>query len=36
LIIVAVPSILGEGWLGLWLLFKAGRTQEAGFDRATS
>ncbi len=27
LVIVAVPSIIGEGWLGLWLLLKAGRDQ---------
>jgi hypothetical protein len=25
--IVAVPSIIGEGWLGLWLLLKAGKNQ---------
>jgi len=36
LIIVAVPSILGEGWLGLWLLLKAGKTRQAGFDPAVS
>ena len=27
LVIVAVPSIIGEGWLGLWLLLKAGKNQ---------
>ena len=27
LVIVAVPSIVGEGWLGLWLLLKAGKRQ---------
>jgi len=25
LVLVAVPSVLGEGWLGLWLLLRAGR-----------
>lgn len=25
LALVAIPSMIGEGWLGLWLLFKAGR-----------
>jgi hypothetical protein len=29
LIIVAVPSVIGELWLGLWLLLKAGKGQEA-------
>jgi hypothetical protein len=29
LVIVAVPSIIGEGWLGLWLLLKAGKNQPA-------
>lgn len=27
LAIVAVPSIVAEGWFGLWLLLRAGRTQ---------
>lgn len=29
LVIVAVPSVIGELWLGLWLLLKAGKGQEA-------
>lgn len=29
LIMVAVPSVIGELWLGLWLLLKAGKGQEA-------
>jgi hypothetical protein len=28
LIIVAVPSVVGELWLGLWLLLRAGKDQE--------
>jgi hypothetical protein len=28
LVIVAVPSIVGEGWLGLWLLLKAGKNSS--------
>ncbi len=30
LAVVAVPSILAEGWFGLWLLVKGGKHQEAG------
>jgi hypothetical protein len=29
LVMVAVPSVVGELWLGLWLLLKAGQGQEA-------
>lgn len=29
LVMVAVPSVIGELWLGLWLLLKAGKRQEA-------
>ncbi|MGD2042562.1 MAG: DUF4386 domain-containing protein [Acidimicrobiia bacterium] len=27
LVIVAVPSVIAEGWMGLWLLVKGGRSQ---------
>lgn len=27
LAIVAVPSVIAEGWMGLWLLFKGGKTE---------
>ena len=27
LVIVAVPSVIGEGWFGLWLLLEAGKKQ---------
>ncbi len=30
LAVVAVPSMLAEGWLGLWLLLRAGRDRTAG------
>lgn len=29
LVMVAVPSVIGELWLGLWLLLRAGRHQKA-------
>lgn len=29
LVMVAVPSVIGELWLGLWLLLKAGKPREA-------
>jgi len=29
LVIVAVPSVVGELWLGLWLLLRAGKDREA-------
>ena len=29
LVIVAVPSILAEGWFGLWLLIKGGKNIQA-------
>ena len=29
LVMVAVPSVVGEMWLGLWLLFRGGRQQVA-------
>ncbi len=29
LAIVAVPSVLGEGWFGLWLLFRGGKSDGA-------
>lgn len=29
LVIVAVPSVIGEMWLGLWLLVRGGRTEVA-------
>lgn len=30
LAVVAVPSVVGEGWFGLWLLLRAGRRTEVG------
>lgn len=29
LVLVAVPTVVAEGWLGLWLLLRAGRTGQA-------
>jgi hypothetical protein len=29
LVIVAIPSVLAEGWFGLWLLFRGGKHQVA-------
>lgn len=34
LVMVAVPSVVGELWLGLWLLFKVGRAQETALAAA--
>ncbi len=33
LVMVAVPSIVAEGWFGLWLLFRAGRGDQGRSDR---
>lgn len=30
LVLVAVPSVVAEGWLGLWLLLRAGRRPDRG------
>ena len=32
--IVAVPSVLAEGWFGLWLLLKGGKSESAGLASA--
>ena len=34
LMIVAVPSVIGELWLGLWLLLRAGKAQESTIQAA--
>ncbi|MGK0274164.1 MAG: hypothetical protein ACI9N0_000538 [Ilumatobacter sp.] len=36
LVVVAVPSIIGEGWLGLWLLLKAGKPANFEIDGPTA
>lgn len=33
LAMVAIPSVIAEGWFGLWLLLKGGRTTTAAVDR---
>lgn len=30
LLVVAIPSVIAEGWFGLWLLFRGGKSRSAG------